>query len=161
MIRRFFLEGFLSLLLTLGGAVSAPIEAQQQSATKVERPLARRRAPDGQARKAMAFVRTELFFGTAKPNGAVTDEEFAIFVDEVVTPLFPDGLTVLKADGQFRGADGVTIKERSFVLVLLYPVESQKAGSRHIDTIRATYLDRHDQESVLRVDDPYLVWVSF
>jgi hypothetical protein len=42
----------------------------------------------------------------------VTEEEFRAFLDEFVTPLFPDGLTVVKADGQFRGADGVTIEER-------------------------------------------------
>jgi len=42
------------------------------------------------------------------------------FLDQVVTPLFPDGLTVIKGDGQFKGADGLTIKEDSFVLVLLF-----------------------------------------
>ena len=69
-----------------------------------DRPIVRRRAPDGQRRNALAFVRTELFFGTAKPDGAVTEEEFGPVLDTVVTPLFPDGLTVIKADGQFKGA---------------------------------------------------------
>ena len=91
----------------------------------------------------------------------MTEEEFRTFLDEVVTPLFPDGLTVVKADGQFRGADGVTIKEQSFVLILLYPVEGHKTSSKNIDAIRRAYMTRHLQESVLRVDDPFLVWVSF
>ena len=78
-----------------------------------------------------------------------------------MTPLFPDGLTVVKADGQFRGADGVTIKEQSFMLILLYPVEGHKTSSKNIDAIRRVYMTRHLQDSVLRVDDPFLVWVSF
>jgi len=161
-MRRRFLKSLTPLALAITTFITAPVDAARQlDLTRQERPIVRRRAPDGQRRNALAFVRTELFFGTAKPIGAVTEQEFNTFLDEVVTPLFPDGLTVLKADGQFRGADGVTIKEDSFVLVLLYPVDGQKTSSRNIDLIRAEYMRQHQQESVLRVDDPYLVWVSF
>jgi hypothetical protein len=78
-----------------------------------------------------------------------------------VTPRFPDGLTLLKGDGQFRGEDNVVIKEQSFVLILLYPYESFNKSSQRIQKIRNLYKDRFAQESVLRVDDPYVVWVSF
>jgi hypothetical protein len=47
------------------------------------------------------------------------------------------------------------------MLILLYPVEEHKTSSRNIDAIRREYMIRHRQESVLRVDDPFLVWVSF
>jgi hypothetical protein len=47
------------------------------------------------------------------------------------------------------------------VLILLYSVEGHKTSSRNIDAIRRAYMTRHLQESVLRVDDPFLVWVSF
>jgi hypothetical protein len=162
MLRRLFFRRLAPLVLTLSSILSAPIQAAIQLDTqRQDRSVVRRRAPEGQRRNALAFVRTELFFGSAKPDGAVTEEEFKTFLDEVVTPLFPDGLTLVKADGQFRGADGVTIKEDSYVLILLYPVEGQKASSRNIDAIRREYMRRHQQESVLRVDDPYLVWVSF
>lgn len=162
MLRRLFLRRLAPLVLTLGSLLSTPIQAAIPLDTQSQdRAVVRRRAPEGQRRNALAFVRTELFFGSAKPDGAVTEEEFKAFLDEVVTPRFPDGLTVMKADGQFRGADGVTIKEDSYVLILLYPVEGQKASSRSIDAIRAEYMRRHQQESVLRVDDPFLVWVSF
>ncbi|HET9224479.1 MAG TPA: DUF3574 domain-containing protein, partial [Roseiflexaceae bacterium] len=41
------------------------------------------------------FVRTELFFGSERPNKPeVSDAEFKQFLDEEVTPRFPDGLTV-------------------------------------------------------------------
>ncbi len=161
MTRRLFLERVTPVALTLGMLIASPVQAFQAAEGQTQdRPIVRRRAPEGK-RGALAFARTELFFGTAKPDGSVTEEEFRTFLDEVVTPLFPDGLTVVKADGQFRGADGVTIKEQSFVLILLYPVEGHKTSSRNIDAIRRAYMTRHRQESVLRVDDPFLVWVSF
>ena len=162
MTRRLFLECVTPVAVTLGMLIASPVHAFQEAEGQTQnRPIVRPRAPEGQRRGALAFARTELFFGTAKPGGAVTEEEFRTFLDEVVTPLFPDGLTVVKGDGQFRDADGVTIKEQSFVLILLYPVERHKTSSRNIDAIRRAYMTRHLQESVLRVDDPFLVWVSF
>jgi hypothetical protein len=159
---RLILKRLAPLVLTFSVLMAGPLQAAQQLAQpRQDQSVVRRPGPRGQRRNALAFVRTELFFGTAKPDGVVTEEEFNTFLDEVVTPLFPDGLTVVKADGQFKGEDGVTIKEDSFVLILLYPFESQKASSRNIDHIRAEYLRQHQQESVLRVDDPFVVWVSF
>ena len=96
--------------------------------------------------------RTELYFGSAKPDGSVVSEKkFQRFVDEEVTPRFPDGLTVLTGSGQFRGSSGVIIKERSMVLILLYPIEMQEAGEG-IEEIREAYKSAFQQESVLRVD---------
>jgi len=162
MTRRLFLERVTPVAVTVGMLIASPVHAFQEAEGQTQnRPIVRPRAPEGQRRGALAFARTELFFGTAKPGSAVTEEEFSTFLDEVVTPLFPDGLTVVKGDGQFRDADGVTIKEQSFVLILLYPVERHKTSSRNIDAIRRAYMTRHLQESVLRVDDPFLVWVSF
>jgi hypothetical protein len=162
MTRRLFLERVTPVAVSLGMLIASPVSAFQEVAGQTQDgPIGRRRAPRGQRQEALAFARTELFFGTAKPGGAVTEEEFKTFLDDVVTPLFPDGVTVVKADGQFRGADGVTIKEESYVVILLYPVEGHKTSSRNIDAIRRAYMSRHRQESVLRVDDPFLVWVSF
>jgi len=59
----------------------------------------------------------------------VSDEERESFLDNEITPRFPDGLTVLKGYGQFRNASGVTFEERSIVLVLLYPSETRAASS--------------------------------
>jgi hypothetical protein len=154
--------GALALALTM--ITATPFEARSQSQTReqaTERPTVRRRIPDAARRGALAFVRTELFFGTAKPTGVVTEQEFRGFIDAEVTPRFPDGLTVLKGDGQFRGENEVIVKEQSFVLVLLYPYEEAAKGSKRIDRIRELYKEMFDQESVLRVDDPFLVWVSF
>jgi hypothetical protein len=160
MMRRRFLHSVAALALAVSG-MSTPLHAEQLiPSRKQDRPIQRRRAPDGQ-HKAQAFVRTELLFGTAKPDGAVTEEEFNRFLDEVVTPLFPDGLTVIKGAGQFKGSDGLTIREDSYLLILLHPFENQKMSNKSIDFIRLEYMRQHRQESVLRADDPFLVWVSF
>ena len=158
--RRTFGATVVALTMLIPGA----LEARQQSASEVQtqkRPTIQRRIPRTAHGGALPFVRTELFFGTAKVNGVVTEEEFRKFVDEQVTPRFPDGLTLIKGDGQFRGEDDITIKEQSFVLILLYPRDTFTKSNHKIQRIRDLYKDEFDQESVLRVDDPYIVWVSF
>jgi hypothetical protein len=140
-----------------------PAAAEQKpQAPKTDRPVLQRRIPDAARRGVTAFVRTQLYFGTAKADGAaVTEGEFKAFVDEVITRRFPDGLTVVKADGQFKAADGCIVKEQSYVVTLLYPAESQKDGSHKIEIIRRLYMTLHDQQSVLRVDDPFFLYASF
>jgi len=143
----------LAIPLTL----TAQADAQLHDPAMVRRPI-----PRAALAGSTAFVRTELFFGTAKPDGVpVTDEQFMAFLDAQVTPRFPDGLTLLKADSQFRGEDGDIVKERSFLLILLYPVEDFRVSDRKIEAIRRLYKDTFQQESTLRVDDPLAVRVSF
>jgi hypothetical protein len=99
------------------------------------------------------FARTELFFGLSRPNGKpIRDREFNRFVDAEVTPRFPDGLTVLEADGQFKDSTGEIIEEEARVLVLLYP-PGEPVLSKEIEAIREEYKDQFEQESVLRVDE--------
>jgi hypothetical protein len=94
-----------------------------------------------------AYKRTELFFGSGKPDGtSVTPAEFELFLDKEVTPAFPDGLTWEEAHGQWMGG-----KEDSYVLILLYPYTNRKAN-KDIETIRTDYKTQFHQESVLRAD---------
>ena len=102
------------------------------------------------------FRRTELYFGSQRPKGApVTEGQFDRFVDKVVTPRFPDGLTQLTGEGQFNGSTG-PIEEKSFVVILFYPVDDKQAD-REIEEIREAYKDRFQQESVLRADSRDLI----
>lgn len=98
------------------------------------------------------FARTELFFGLSKPNNSqVTNEEFQNFVNTIVTPLFPDGLTLLTSRGQFKDSTGTIIQERSRLLILLYPFD--RDSSKKVEQIRKAYKSAFQQESVLRVDE--------
>jgi hypothetical protein len=68
-----------------------------------------------------------------------------------VTPRFPDGLTLLAGNGQFKDSAGNLIQEGSKLLILLYPFS--KDLSRLVDEIREDYKGAFQQESVLRVDE--------
>lgn len=108
------------------------------------------------------YLRTELFMGLSKPGGGiVSDAEWELFLDEIVTPAFPKGYTVLRADGRYRGNDNKTIAEESRVLIVLYPKKDKKESRRKIEEIRAAYIKRFEQEAVIRMDLPGSVDVSF
>lgn len=98
-----------------------------------------------------AMRRVELIFGLGRSDGgSVSDAEWRLFLEREVTPRFPDGLTVLSADGQWRNASGDIIKEPSRMLIIwLRPAE---AGERNIEAIRASFRARFKQESVMRAD---------
>lgn len=99
------------------------------------------------------WVRTELFFGMSRPGGvAVAPAEWQRFLDDEITPRFPDGLTVLDAAGQWRGASGRVTSEPAKVLILFHPPDSG-AGAR-IEAIRERWLKLFGQESVLRATSP-------
>jgi Protein of unknown function (DUF3574) len=98
------------------------------------------------------FARTELFFGLSKPDGTeVNNFEFQRFLDREVTPRFPDGFTVISGQGQFKDTSGVILKERSKLLILLYPVST--TSTQQIEKIRKAYVTAFQQQSVLRTDD--------
>jgi hypothetical protein len=132
-----------TLGLTLLGAFSAPLASGVTSSL-------------GAAANVPAmWNRTELFFGSAKPDGSsVAENDFRAFVDKEVTPRFPEGLTLLTGYGQFRGSSGKIVKERSFVLILLTEQRSAKDADAKIEAIRRLYKNSFKQESVLRVDEP-------
>lgn len=125
----------------------------------VAAPTAYATLDDGEAatvpQRGEPYVETQLFFGTERPDGgpAVTDEQFMNFIDEEVTPDFPDGLTVQTGRGQWRDASGTIEKERSYELILLYPVAAAKTSDQKIEEIRRAYEKEFAQESVGRVDD--------
>ncbi|WP_198683485.1 DUF3574 domain-containing protein [Peristeroidobacter agariperforans] len=98
------------------------------------------------------FARTELLFGLSRTGAPdVTELEFKQFIDSKVTPRFPEGLTLLSGNGQFKDAAGNIVKEGSKLLILLYPFSIP--SSKLVDEIRHDYKERFRQESVLRIDD--------
>jgi hypothetical protein len=56
------------------GYAGAQVDAQRNS-----RPIMRRPIPAAALRGSSDFVRSELYFGTARPDGVVTDGEFFEF----------------------------------------------------------------------------------
>lgn len=89
-----------------------------------------------------------IYFGTARPGGTVTTENWQDFLQTTVTPAFPNGFTVLPATGQWKGADGVIIREATYVLNLLHAGDERAESS--IRELMSSYKARYQQEAVLR-----------
>ena len=108
------------------------------------------------------YMRTELYFGFGKKDGTeVTDAEWETFLAAAVTPRFPKGFTAVQAIGQYRDSSGKVIRERSRMLILLYPKKSRRVAEPKIEAIRQSYTVMFGQESVLRVDLRHSVKVDF
>ncbi|OGV72822.1 MAG: hypothetical protein A3K19_28515 [Lentisphaerae bacterium RIFOXYB12_FULL_65_16] len=102
----------------------------------------------GSSASGPAWVQDELYFGTSRiDGGSVTDQEWTEFLASVVTPRFPAGLTVLDANGQWRGAKGDVVKERSKLVIILHPPSAEANAA--IREIVAQYKTQFKQESVL------------
>lgn len=156
-LRNFLLTSLLALSFTTSAVYA---QTDYPSAASTTQSVVENTA-DGKHLKFEAFQRTELYFGMNKPGGEVTEEEFAAFLSEIVTREFPDGLTLLSGLGQFRDSNGQTVREKSKVLILLYPANRRKESNRKIELIRETYKTRFAQQSVLRVDGHLPARVSF
>ncbi|MGH9751980.1 MAG: DUF3574 domain-containing protein [Blastocatellia bacterium] len=163
MMNRFLKKQCLALTLLVAALMSPAAFAQDRVAVKAAPQSSAQDNAGRQKRfEASPFIRTELYFGRNKPDGAeVSRKDFDEFLSGFVTERFPDGLTVLKGRGQFLDSDGEVERERSVVLILLYPVSARNEKSVKIEEIREEYKKRFLQQSVLRVDDPLPVWVSF
>lgn len=101
------------------------------------------------------LVTTTLYFGTGRTVGVVTNEEWLAFLRDVVTPRFPQGLTVTDASGQWRSANGEIVREASHALTLVHPDDA--ASDRAIDEIVARYKSGFEQEAVMRTHSPSCV----
>jgi hypothetical protein len=149
----------LALAMVVGGLGVATVPAavgQTESSTGEGCAFV---APEAEAEP---WVRTELFFGTSKPDGsAVSEAEWEAFLDAEITPRFPEGLTVLSGNGQWQEEDGDIVEERSKIVILLYPRVAVDESNTEIEQIRAAYETRFQQESVLRADDDRPVCTSF
>jgi len=92
-------------------------------------------------------MQERLFFGLSGPHGAIADAEWEAFVETVVTPRFPAGLTVLEATGQWQNRDKRVSRESSRVVEIIH--DESRDASRRIAEIAAEYKARYQQESVL------------
>lgn len=154
MIELYFIRrlSLASTCVVLFISFSFPVRSLGQAEAPAPRPAA----------KAAKYFRTELYMGRSIPGaGTVTDQEWTLFLAEIVTPLFPSGFTVVKAVGQFRESSGNIAREESEILIFLYPSATAKQSRAKIEEIRAAYAAKFGQESVMRVDLPRSVKVLF
>ena len=100
--------------------------------------------PDGYEK----FTEHRMFFGRGSSEAeSVDDADWDKFLGDVVTPRFPDGLTVVDGAGQWREGGSVIHKERSKVVIILTPADA--VVSDQLGEISGEYKSRFDQELVL------------
>jgi hypothetical protein len=108
-------------------------------------------APAIQSSGMQSVVTERLYFGrNVAQTLSVTDSAWAVFVTDVVSARLPNGFTFWAAEGEWRGADGRSTHEPSFVLEVVHPARST-AMEAAIVAIIVEYKRRFSQESVLRV----------
>ncbi len=91
----------------------------------------------------------ELFFGRDKAGRkVVSDAEWADFLGSVVTPNFPDGLTVFDGYGQWRNPDTGIIGRSPSVKIVLIAVKRSPELAGRLQTVIDAYKARFKQQSV-------------
>lgn len=98
----------------------------------------------------------ELYFGrNIGPAPGVSDADWAKFVDEEITPRFPNGLSVIDAAGQWRGPSNAIVREPSKTVMIVLSGEDGETAK--LEAIRDAYKARFRQESVMLIQRPACV----
>ena len=101
----------------------------------------------------MRATQAELFFGrNVAARAMVSEEEWQRFLDEDVSPRFPDGFSVSDVYGQYRNNAGTIVREQSKQLLIV--IAGAGADEAKLNAIRDAYKRRFNQESVLLVETP-------
>jgi len=100
-----------------------------------------------------AMLEIDLIFGrnVGCEDLGVTEASWDDFVDETITPQFPDGLSILNAEGQWRSEQcgNTIVHEESKQVRIIVPADA--AATEKIDAIVTAYRKRFKQESVMVV----------
>lgn len=98
---------------------------------------------------ARTMASAEMIFGrNIGDRHGVSDASFSRFVAREISPRFPDGLTVIDADGQWRdNARRVLVHERSKVVLISFADDAGKRAS--LTAISDAYKHTFHQQAVL------------
>ena len=90
-----------------------------------------------------------LTFGLGiRDTGFVSDSAWAAFIDDVVTPRFPQGFAVYRSEGQWRLSTGKIVKEPGRTLELIHVPDA--ATEAKVVEIAEYYVRKFEQEAVGR-----------
>lgn len=96
-------------------------------------------------------LRSEIYFGSDTGAGqSVSQQAWEEFVDDVVVPRFPAGLTLIEALG--RGARTPGGLTRTRVLVVVHP--SGDDADTRLSEVKAEYRKRFGSAGVFHIDQP-------
>ncbi|QJP08780.1 DUF3574 domain-containing protein [Pseudomonas multiresinivorans] len=101
------------------------------------------------------WLRTELYFALGQEDGKekISEQRWRQFLDQEVTPRFPDGFTAYDAYGQWRD-HGAPAPERLSTKVIVILHEDTAARGQDIEAIRLAWKRITGDLSVLRLSQP-------
>ena len=107
--------------------------------------------PAGQERLRTA----QLFLGRQTPGLAITPWDLQRFVDQEITPRFPDGVTVLDGGSQWQGNENILIRDAAKVVLIVLPAKGSPEA--RVEAVRTAYRTRFNQDAMLVVTPPACV----
>jgi len=103
------------------------------------------RGPEATSAK---WFSTEIYFGRNIPaGGEISEQQFAEFLSNEITPLFPAGLTIYDAFGQMQRSNREIVKQKTKVVVLVH--KNLQADAVAIDKIIGAYRSRFGNPQVM------------
>ncbi len=134
---------------------SATLSSVPAAAKEAKAPAASMQGDSARPAEAANWQRAELYFGlgrTGADNAAAYEQRWQRFLDEEVTPRFPDGFSVLDVYGQWQRRETKTIERlNSKLLVILFQGSQHRAD---LDALRAAWKQRTGDQSVLLTISP-------
>jgi len=122
--------GTLILVMALGACASAPEMAA---------------CPMGQEELRTA----QLFLGRGAPKSGAVEQDIRRFVDEEISPRFPDGVTVMDGGGAWKGSENLLVREATKVVLIVMP---RTGGPERVEAVRAAYRSRFQQDTALLIN---------
>jgi hypothetical protein len=91
-----------------------------------------------------------LYFGMNKPSGGmVSEQEFSRFLEQEISPRFPEGLTLFEAKGQWLNGKGRIEQENSRVVEIV--CDDTPENQDKVAVIAAKYKSLFAQEAVMMI----------
>ena len=96
--------------------------------------------------------RAQMLFGrNIGDRLGVSDADFARFLDREISTRFPDGLTVIDAEGRWRDG-GDTVREPSKLVIIVLPGRAD--DHIKLGQIAQAYASQFQQQAVLTTTEP-------
>lgn len=132
--------------------MSRLIAAAVLAAALILSPLAGR---DALAQSDTAMVQSTLYFGLESPDGGVSEQEWATFLADEISPRFPDGLTVLSAYGQgfsTKAYGTPMLSETTKMLIVVHPDAAEATDK--LAELKRIYKERFAKTGVFHTRQP-------
>ena len=138
--------GAIFLVLALGGC--GTIQAMWKPKPRAAAAPAAPACPAGQEHLRTA----QLFLGRQAAGAPIAAWDLQRFVEQEITPRFPDGVTVVDGGDQWKGSENKMIREASKVVLVVLPA----SGDTHhkVEAVRVAYRTKFKQNPVVVLPPP-------